>query len=135
MDWFPCRAEVAPLRLNRYRGRLSAGGYRVEVSEQGFLTSLEIVTPANRLYQGREPGQVWTRRGAMLLFVAPLIFLALLWAFGVLDFGVRPLLPVFLILLMALAVHLLTRGLWRPRVPAGIRREIMPGRGWPHACT
>ncbi|MGH7171776.1 MAG: hypothetical protein ACRELG_15980, partial [Gemmataceae bacterium] len=117
----PVPREVSPLRLNLYRGRLSAGGYRVEVSERGPLTSLDIVTPEKRLYQGRELGQLGTRRGVLFVFVAPLIFLALLWAFGILDFGVRPFLPVLVILLLALAVHLLTRWLWRPRVPAGVR--------------
>ena len=117
----PVPREVTPLRLNLYRGRLSAGGYRVEVSEGGLLTSLDIVTPEKRLYQGREPGQLLTLRGVLYVFVAPLVFLALLWAFGIVGFGIRPLLPVLVILLLALAVHLLTRWLWRPRVPVGVR--------------
>jgi uncharacterized C2H2 Zn-finger protein len=138
----PVPREVAPLRLNLYHGRLSARGYRVEVSENGLLTSLDIVTPESprsqallgneagvpkqslgtrSIYQGREPGRLWTRRGVLFVFVAPLIFLALLWAFGILDFGVRPFLPVLVILLLALGVHLLTYWLWRPRVADGVR--------------
>jgi len=112
----PVPREVPPLRLNQYRGRLSAGGYRVEVSERGLLTSLDIVTPKKTIYRGREPGQTLTSRGAMIVFVGPLVFLALLRAFGA-----QPLVPVLAILLLALVVHLVMHWLWKPRVPAGIR--------------
>src|SRR6185437_12141046 len=75
----PVPREVPPLLLNRYHGRLSTGGYRVEVSDCGLRTSLEIVTPTARIYEGREQGQLWTRRGAMMVFVGPLVLLALAW--------------------------------------------------------
>ncbi len=117
----PVPREVPPLRLNLYHGRLSAGGYRVEVSEDGLLTSLEVLTPAKRIYQGREQGQMLTRRGAMFCFVAPLVLLADVWSFGVLDVGIRPLVPVLAILVLALAVHGVTQWLWRPRLSAGVR--------------
>ncbi|MHB1424196.1 MAG: hypothetical protein ACYC3I_13555 [Gemmataceae bacterium] len=124
----PVPREVPPLRLNPYRGRLSAGGYRVEVSERGLFTSLEIVTPQKRIYRGRERGQLLTRRGAMFVFVGPLVFLALLCAFGIpLPSGggrglwQGPLLPVFAILALALLVHMLTHWLWRTRIPADVR--------------
>jgi hypothetical protein len=113
----PVPREVPPLRLNRYRGRLSGGGYRVEVSERRPFTSLEIVTPRTCLYRGRESGQLWTQRGAMFVFVGPLVLLALLWAFGPIVFGIKPLAPVLAILFVASVVHLLTYWLWRPRVP------------------
>jgi hypothetical protein len=117
----PVPREVPPLRLNLYRGRLSARGYRVEVVERRLRTFLDIVTPERRLYRGREPRQLWTPRGAMLVFVGPLIGLAHLWAFGILNFGFPPLLPVLVILLLALAVYLVTQWLWRPRLPANVR--------------
>jgi hypothetical protein len=113
--------EVPPLRLNLYRGRLSGGGYRVEVSERGLLTSLDMVTPEKRLYRGREQGQLLTQRGAMIFFVGPLVLLALLGAMGIPPLIVPPILPVFAILLLALAVHLLTHALWQPHVPAMVR--------------
>jgi hypothetical protein len=113
----PVPREVPPLSLNLYRGRLSGGGYRIEVSEEGLLTFLEIVTPEKRIYRGREPGQLWTRRGAMFLFAGPLIVLSLLFAFVLTE----PLTPVLLMLLLALLVHLGTRWLWRPRLPIGVR--------------
>jgi uncharacterized C2H2 Zn-finger protein len=139
----PVPREVPPLHLNVYGGRLSAGGYRVEVSERGLFTFLDIITPESPrsqaelgneaesvpkqslgtrcIYQGREQGQLLTQRGAMIVFVGPLVFLALLWAFGLLDLSIRPILPVLAILLLALMVHLLTHWLWRPRVPAAVR--------------
>ncbi|HWG42995.1 MAG TPA: hypothetical protein VN688_09430 [Gemmataceae bacterium] len=117
----PVPREVPPLLLNRYHGRLSAGGYRIEVSEHGLRTSLEIVTPTARIYHGRELGQLWTRRGAMIIFVGPLILLALAWGFGLIGFGIKPLRPVAVILLVALLVHLLVRWLWRPRLPVDDR--------------
>jgi hypothetical protein len=117
----PVPREVPPLRLNRYRGRLSGGGYRVEVSERGLLTSLDIVTPEKLLYEGRERGQLLTQRGAMIFLVGPLVFLALLCAFGIPNRAVHPILPVLVILLLALADHLLTHWMWRPRIPAMVR--------------
>jgi hypothetical protein len=117
----PVPREVPPLRLNLYRGRLSAGGYCIEASERGLLTLLDIVTPERRIYQGREPGRLLTQRGAMIVFVGPLVLLALLWSFGVFNVGIQPIGPVFAILLLALLVHLLTYWLWRPRVPAALR--------------
>jgi uncharacterized C2H2 Zn-finger protein len=122
----PVPRELPYLRLNLYRGRLSAGGYRVEVSERGLLSSLEIVTPERRIYQGRERGQKLTQRGAMIVFVGPLVLLALLWSLSILVpklvmEHVPPIVLVLAVLLAALAVHLLTHWLWRPRVPAIIR--------------
>lgn len=117
----PVPREVPPARLNLYRGRLSAGGYRVEVSESRPLTFLEIVTLEKTIYRGRELGQLWTRRGAMLVGVGPLILLALLGAMGIFNFGTEPLKPVLVILSLALVVHLLTLWQWRPRLPLGVR--------------
>ena len=117
----PVPREVPPLQLNLYHGRLSAGGYRVEVEESRLFTFLDIVTPERRIYRGRERGQVLTQRGAMIFFVAPLVLLSLLWAFGFLDFGIRPVQPVLALLLLALTIHLLTQWLWRPQLPAAVR--------------
>lgn len=117
----PVPLEVPPLQLNAYRGRLSAGGYRVEVSERGVFTSLDIVTPEGRIYRGRERGQLLTQRGIMIVLVGPIILLGLLWALGIFDLPIRPIFPVFALLILALAIHLLTQWLWWPRVPAIIR--------------
>jgi hypothetical protein len=117
----PVPREVPPLQLNQYRGRLSAGGYRVEVAEDGMLTYLEIVTPTTPIYRGREPGQTLTAQGAMMVFVTPLVLLALIWAFGFIELTIKPLSPVLALLAIALGVHLAVRRLWRQPVPATIR--------------
>lgn len=123
----PVPREVPPFHVNLYRGRLSAGGYRVEVAENCLLSSLEIVTPEKRIYRDREPGHVLTQRGAMIVFVAPFVCLAVLWSFGIFfpTFGtevhIRPIVPVLAVLAPALVIHLLTHWLWRPRVPASLR--------------
>jgi hypothetical protein len=113
----PVAREVPAARLNLYQGRLSAAGYRVEVSERGLLTSLDIVTPEKRIYRGRELGQLWTARGAMVVFTGPLVFAALICALVL----VHSLIPVLFILLLALTAHFYTSWRWRPRLPAGVR--------------
>lgn len=114
----PVPSEVPPLQLNAYRGRLSSGGYRIEVFERTWRTSLEIATPSTLLYRGREPGQTWTRRGATYLFVGPLVLLALAWACGWIAPSSEPLVPVAVILGIALLAYGLVRWLWRPRLSA-----------------
>jgi hypothetical protein len=123
----PVPREVRPVRLNLYRGRLSGGGYRVEVSEDRLFTLLEIVTPVKRIYRGRERGRLLTQRGAMSCFVAPFVLLSLLWACAApassspAAVWTGPLLPVLVILFLAQVIHLITRRMWRPLVPAAVR--------------
>jgi len=117
----PVPREVPLLLLNHYRGRLSAGGYRVEVSERGLCSSLEIATPKELLYEGLEPGQFWTRRGILIVLVGPLVLLALVVSLGLIAPRIKPLGPVVALLLAALVVHLVTHWWWRPRVPADVR--------------
>jgi hypothetical protein len=110
----PVPREVPPLFINHYRGRLSAGGYRVEVSDKGLRTSLEVATPTAVLYRGPEPDQYWTVRGVMILVVGPLVLLALAWSFGLVPTDDPPARPVIVILLSALWIYLLIRWWWRP---------------------
>ncbi len=117
----PMAREVPPLILNQYRGRLSAGGYRVEISERGLRTFLEIVTPEAVLYRSREPGQFWTRRGAMIVFVGSVVLLALMLSVLPVGTSVRPIGPVLALLFVAGLADLLVRWQWRPRVPLGKR--------------
>lgn len=63
--------DLPSLRLNVSHGRLSAGGYLVEVSESGRRTRLLIETPEGIVHDDFEPGQRWTRRAALLFSVAP----------------------------------------------------------------
>jgi hypothetical protein len=113
--------ESAPLReLNVWRGRLSAGGYRVEVSEAGLFSQLEILTPAGMLYRGREPGGGLTGRGAVLVLTGPLVLAALAMAVALpAPFRlVPPLLPVVLLLLAAVVVYAVARLRRRDSAPA-----------------
>jgi hypothetical protein len=64
---------------------------------------------------------MWTQRGALLVLVGPLIAVAYLWAFGLLYTHLPPLLPVLVTLLLALAVYLVAKWLWRPSVSPSVR--------------
>ena len=103
--------------LNRWRGRLSAHGYELEVSERGLRSRLEVVTPRETLYRGTEPGRRLTRLGATWLLAGPLVVLALAVAVGLPSPAVRPLLPVVLLLGGALVAALVAAVRWRPPAP------------------
>ncbi len=119
----PVPREVPALRLNRYRGRLSAGGYAVEILETGARTRLEVRTPTALLYRGREPGLGWTPRGLRLVLATPLILLAVAFAFGLLDVGLTPLAPVLALLTLALLTLFVPRLSLRSR-PALTTRAV-----------
>lgn len=101
----PVPRAAALLPLNESHGRLSKGGYTVEVSERGLSPILEIMTPSGLVYRGREPDRRWTSRGAVLLFVGPPVGLALFAGLLV----AQPMLPVAVLLTAALAA---TFGIW-----------------------
>jgi hypothetical protein len=102
----PLEAPVRP--LNRWHGRLSARGYRVEVLDRGVLSRIEVETPAAGP-ERQEAEKHLTRQGAMMLVSAPFVLFALVVAFGLLDAGMAPLWPVLIILAvaggLAAAVH------------------------------
>ena len=112
--------EEAPVRpLNAARGRLSAGGYRIEVSDSHLLSRLEIETPADIVYRGREPGRTLTRRGALYLLVGPPVLLALAAA-GALPWHLSSFGMVLSLLVSALVAFLWVHFSWRrgERAPA-----------------
>jgi hypothetical protein len=111
----PPPQEVLPPVLNVWRGRLSAHGYRVEVSETGLLSRLEIETPRGVLEAGPEPGQTLTRRGAIVLLTGPPVIAALLLA--LLLPSSKSLNPVECLLGIAVGIYLLARIGWKPRQP------------------
>jgi hypothetical protein len=98
--------------LSVWRGRLSARGYRVEVSEAGLFCRLEIEKPGRLFYRGREPGRGLTRKGALLVLAGVPVALALLLALLLPLTGVPALLPVAGALALALAAGL-TVTFWR----------------------
>jgi hypothetical protein len=100
--------ELPVLRLNVSHGRLSADGYLVEVSETGLRPRLVIETPESVAYDGSEPGQRWTGRGALLVWVAPPLVLGFLSAL----FLPRPEAPVGVSFLAALLAFLFVGFRW-----------------------
>jgi uncharacterized C2H2 Zn-finger protein len=100
--------ELPVLRLNVSHGRLSAGGYLVEVSETGLRPRLIIETPEEAVCDGPEPGQRWTGRGELLVWVAPPLLLGFLAAL----FLPRPEAAVGVSFLAALLAFLLVGFRW-----------------------
>jgi uncharacterized C2H2 Zn-finger protein len=113
----PVPREVPPLTVYHAHGWLAGDGYRVEVSERGLRTSLEVRTPDRLLYGGPEPQRRWTPGGATLLLVGPILLLALACACGLTDALAAPLWPVAGLLAVALVVYLLVRADWRTPAP------------------
>ena len=72
--------ENMPRPLNESRGRLSLGGYCVEVAEGGLAPQLTMTTLDGFLYRGREPERRLSRHGITLLIAAPLVLSALVLA-------------------------------------------------------
>src|SRR5262249_38056777 len=112
--FIPVPRPVPPPAVNCWRGRLSALGYRLELSEDGLWPHLEIVTPRGVLYSGEEPGRRLTQTGALWLHAGPLVLLALAAA---LAWSGSPLVPVLLLLIAALVLGVRAVVRWRPRDP------------------
>jgi len=114
----PADGPVPDLSLGG--GRLLGRGYRVEISETGLRTRLEIETPRGLVYQSGEPWRHWTESGALVVIVGPLVVLALAYSLGLLG-DLHPLLPVVLLLSVALGAYVLIRRYWRPTEPVDRR--------------
>lgn len=104
----PLPHEHMPRPLNQSHGRLSLGGYCVEVSEHGLVPRLSIDGPSGFTLRGREPGRLpLTRKGAILLLAGPSVALALICAVLLNLWPHLSLaLPVIIFLLVALAAYL-----------------------------
>jgi hypothetical protein len=123
----PLEAPVRP--LNRWHGRLSARGYRVEVRDGGVLARVEIETPATAEAERQETEKHLTRQGAMMLVSAPFVFFALVVAFGLLDAGMAPLWPVLIILAVAGGLAAAVRNGW-PELRPAVERAV--DHAWTH---
>lgn len=66
--------------VNVAQGKLSLDGFRVEITERGLVSNLEVVTPHETIYRGREPGRFLALRGAILVFAGLPVLIALLLA-------------------------------------------------------
>jgi hypothetical protein len=127
-----CFADVplprpAPLAfINLYRGRLSARGYRVELTEPGVQTLLEVETPAGLVSRGPEPGRHRIApRAAGSAAATPLVLLGLIVACGLASFP--PFIPVLLLLITAAAAWYWVRRAWDP---PRARAERLRGYAW-----
>lgn len=114
----PVTVEAAPTELNLRPGRLSGGGYEVEAPENGLYTRLRIATPRGVVYEGREPGRLWTQGGAAAAFAGPLAGLALLVAALWPAWLGQPLPGVLFLVMLAQLVALFAWLLARPDRPS-----------------
>jgi hypothetical protein len=121
----PMPRPVPPPVVNCWRGRLSAHGYRLELSENGLLGRLEMVTPDRVLYHGDEPGLRLTVRGALWLYAGPLVLFALVVA---LVWPSGPLPAALVLLAAAFAAGKWAVRRWQQRTP-------LPERALDYAWT
>jgi hypothetical protein len=115
----PVPREAPPQPPSLWRGRLSAHGYRVEVSENGLVPMVEVETPREPVRLYHLPGSSWTRKGATIFLVTPLVLLAL--ALALFGPAGQLFLPVTVLLAMAVGLYVAAWFGWRPRRPAGDR--------------
>lgn len=113
----PIPRETQPWTMTFRKGRLSAHGYLVDVSDRGLRTRLEVRTPARQIYLGHEPGYLWTLRGSLFALVGPFVFLGLACALGVVEWAGSPLAPVVWFLSLGLLVYGVVRWDLRDRPP------------------
>jgi hypothetical protein len=119
----PIPRELPPLVVQQRHGVLSAGGYRVHLSELGFRPTLRVETPAGVLYDGLEPNQNWTVNGAELLLSGPVVLAALVCA----AVATKPLLLVCILLMVACLIDLAVQRAWR-EFPSAEQR--VRGHAW-----
>jgi hypothetical protein len=105
----PTPLEREPFGISFSHGRLSAHGFKVEVTEKGFFPRLQVESPSSIIYHGKEPGRWLTYRGGLWLFLGPLALLSLLFAVGVLDAGIPSVWPVLGLFLFAWMVQWILR--------------------------
>lgn len=113
----PTRAEPTPVVVAS--GRVDGDGFRVELSDGYAVNWLRADAPDVPIYVGPEPGNALTRRGAVLLVLAPLTLAAI--AFAVLPplLGTPPVASVAGVLFAGLIAYLGVQAAWaHSRPPA-----------------
>lgn len=93
-------------------GLLFGGNLRVEVSEGMIINWLKIEHDSKPIIDAPEPGQTLTRRGVILLFVLPLIFLATIFAFIPRIGNIPPIVPVSSLMFVAILMYIVIRMRW-----------------------
>jgi hypothetical protein len=117
----PVPEQAPPAAVSLAHGRLSAGGYRIEVCESGIFPILEITRPGAAVSRQPLPGSRLTPRGTILLFVGPLVLAALLMALLPLPLGVPPIVAALTFVLPAVAFAVWIRISGRPEASASDR--------------
>jgi hypothetical protein len=115
-SFVPVPGEAAIPPINLRSGRLSARGYSVEIDESGVTPELEVCTPEEVIYRGREPNRHLTPRGTALVAAGPLVLVAFLFALVWPATPIAPIRPVAVLLALAFGVHTLVRVMWRGHV-------------------
>jgi hypothetical protein len=98
------------------QGELEGFGYRVEVSDAGLFSRLEIATPHEFLYRGQEPRQRLTRIGSLLVMVGPALLVTVTLALLLPRWSVAPLLLMAAALALTLFMLILVLRSWRTRL-------------------
>lgn len=108
----PQPAHAVPESVVIASGRVDGGEYRLDLSERYVYSRLVIESQESTLFAGPEPDRALTRRGAILLFLVPLLIVAVVFSVMPPLLGLAPVVPVLAILLGALAVYLGVRAIW-----------------------
>jgi hypothetical protein len=108
-------------RSNLSRGRLAIRDFVIDVSERGLVPWLSISGPHGPRVSKREPGRRLTARGFAVLFILPVLALALVLATGLVRVPPPVLLPVGFLLWLALVLALGERYRRRKDTPAADR--------------
>jgi hypothetical protein len=114
----PVPREVPPLFVNLRPGRLSAGGYEVELDERGLKPRLVVRTPTEIVHDGLPPERSWTYYGASILVSAPLVVIAVLFAVLWPDRLGSPIRGVLALLALAGAAFVVVRLLAAVHLPS-----------------
>lgn len=108
----PQPSQALPAEVLISSGQVEAGRYRVELSEGYLINHLRVETPETTLHFGLEPEHALTRRGAVLLFMVPLVLLACLFSVLPAVLGVAPVVPVAAMMFTAMIAYLFVSMTW-----------------------
>ncbi len=97
----PAPREGPPPAVNFRPGRLSGGGYSVELGEGELRTWLAVHTPDGVVYEGPDPDRPLSARGAALVASGPLVLAALVVALVWPSVVGQPVKPVLALLVLA----------------------------------
>lgn len=124
----PLPTQARPTAVLVGAGRVDGGGFRVELTDRYMFTNLVAETPDGSVFSGPEPGRTLTHRGAVLLFLVPLVGAAFVFAFLPPLLKLAPIIPVAGLLLTAIIAYLAVALTWPDA-------DDSPDRAVDHAWT